>query len=199
MIRPSILSSLALALAASAVSPAAAEDAAAPAAKNPVAVVETSSGVFEVELDQAKAPKSTANFIEYAEAGFYDGTTFHRVIPDFMIQGGGYGPGMQKKDTRAPIPNEADNGLKNTKGTIAMARTADPNSATSQFFINVKDNVFLDHTAPTPQGWGYAVFGKVTKGMGVVETIEAVKTTSKDGMRDVPVEDVIIKKVTIKK
>jgi len=198
MIR-SLIPSLALLLAASIVSPVAAEDAAAPAAKNPVAVVETSSGVFEVELDQAKAPKSTANFVEYAEAGFYDGTTFHRVIPDFMIQGGGYGPGMTKKDTRAPIENEADNGLKNTKGTIAMARTADPNSATSQFFVNTKDNVFLDHTAKTPQGWGYAVFGKVTKGMDVIETIEAVKTTSKDGMRDVPVEDVIIKKVTIKK
>ena len=197
MIRSFIVSSLALLLAsASVVASVAAEEA---AVKNPVAVIETSSGVVEVELDQAKAPKSTANFIEYAEAGFYDGTTFHRVIADFMIQGGGYGPGMQKKETRAPIPNEADNGLKNTKGTIAMARTSDPNSATAQFFINVKDNTFLDHTAKTPQGWGYAVFGKVTKGMDVVETIKSVKTTSKDGMRDDPVEDVNIKKVTIKK
>jgi peptidyl-prolyl cis-trans isomerase B (cyclophilin B) len=198
MIRSFIVSSLALALAsASVVSSAAAEDAA--ASKNPVAVIETSKGVIEVELDAQKAPKSTANFVEYAEAGFYDGTTFHRVIPDFMIQGGGLTPDMQKKETRAPIANEADNGLKNTNGTIAMARTSDPNSATSQFFINTKDNGFLDHTAKTPQGWGYAVFGKVTKGMDVVEVIEAVKTTSKEGQRDVPVEDVLIKKVTIKK
>jgi peptidyl-prolyl cis-trans isomerase B (cyclophilin B) len=198
MIRSLIVSSLAVLLASASLAPSAAAEEAAPT-KNPVAVVETSKGVFEVELDQAKAPKSTANFVEYAEAGFYDGTTFHRVIPGFMIQGGGYGPGMQKKETKAPIPNEADNGLKNTKGTVAMARTNDPNSATSQFFVNVKDNGFLDHTAKTPAGWGYAVFGKVTKGMDVVETIETVKTTSKDGMRDVPVEDVIIEKVTIKK
>jgi peptidyl-prolyl cis-trans isomerase B (cyclophilin B) len=198
MIRSFALSSLTLLLlAAGLATPATAADEA--AAKNPVAVIETSKGVIEVELDAAKAPKSVANFVEYANGGFYDGTVFHRVIPDFMIQGGGLTPDLKKKDTRAPIPNEADNGLKNVNGTIAMARTSDPNSATSQFFINVKDNAFLDHRDKSPQGWGYAVFGKVTKGMEVVEAIEAVPTTVKDGMRDVPVDDVIIKKVTIKK
>ena len=126
--------------------------------------METNKGVITLELDGKKAPETVANFVEYAKAGFYDGTIFHRVIPGFMIQGGGFNTGMKQKSTRAAIKNEADNGLKNATGTIAMARTSDPNSATAQFFINVKDNGFLNYSAPTPQGWGYCVFGKVTDG-----------------------------------
>ncbi|MDX2457992.1 MAG: peptidylprolyl isomerase [Gammaproteobacteria bacterium] len=159
--------------------------------------METSKGVITLELDTKKAPESVENFVAYARAGHYDGTVFHRVIPGFMIQGGGFTPDMQQKSTNQPIKNEADNGLKNDKGTVAMARTNIPDSATSQFFINVKDNGFLNHTSPTPQGWGYAVFGKVTDGMDVVETIENVATANKGGHENVPVTDVIIEKVTV--
>lgn len=158
----------------------------------------TNKGTMILELDAEKAPKSTANFIEYVKAGHYDGTIFHRVIKGFMIQGGGFQPGMAQKPTRAPIENEANNGLKNVTGSIAMARTNDPQSATAQFFINAKDNSFLDYTSPTPQGWGYAVFGKVSQGIEVMQAIEGVATTNKGGMGDVPVEDVVIEKVTIK-
>jgi len=159
--------------------------------------MKTSKGTIVLELYPDKAPETVANFVEYARSGFYDGTIFHRVIPGFMIQGGGFEPDMKQKKTRAPIKNEADNGLSNLTGTIAMARTPDPNSATSQFFINVKDNKFLDYTAPTPQGWGYCVFGKVTEGMDVVHAIEQVPTTTKSGHQDVPVDPVVIEKVTV--
>ena len=159
--------------------------------------METSMGDITLELDGNKAPDTVANFVEYASSGFYDGTIFHRVIENFMIQGGGFDSDMKQKKTNAPIKNEADNGLKNDTGTIAMARTSDPNSATAQFFINVKDNVFLNHTAPTTQGWGYAVFGKVTDGMDVVHAIEKVNTTIRSGMQDVPSETVVINKVTV--
>ena len=159
--------------------------------------METNKGVITLELDREKAPDSVENFVTYAKSGHYDGTIFHRVIPGFMIQGGGFDTSMQQKDTNPPIKNEAANGLKNDKGTVAMARTNVPDSATSQFFINVKDNDFLNHTSPTPQGWGYAVFGKVTDGMDVVESIENVSTANKGGQQDVPVSDVIIEKVTV--
>ena len=159
--------------------------------------MQTNKGTIVLELDAEKAPGTVANFVEYAKAGFYDGTIFHRVIPGFMIQGGGFEPGMQQKQTREPIQNEADNGLKNQVGTIAMARTPNPHSATAQFFINVKDNGFLNHSAPTAQGWGYCVFGKVVEGIDVVHDIEKVATTSRAGHQDVPVEDVVIEKVTV--
>ena len=159
--------------------------------------METNKGVITLELDREKAPDSVENFVTYAKSGHYDGTIFHRVIPGFMIQGGGFDSSMQQKDTNPTIKNEAANGLKNDKGTVAMARTNVPDSATSQFFINVKDNDFLNHTSPTPQGWGYAVFGKVTDGMDVVESIENVATANKGGQQDVPVSDVIIEKVTV--
>ena len=159
--------------------------------------MQTNKGTIVLELDAEKAPATVANFVEYAKSGFYDGTIFHRVIPRFMIQGGGFQPGMTQKAGRDPIKNEADNGLKNDLGTIAMARTSDPNSATAQFFINTKDNSFLNHSAPTSQGWGYTVFGKVTEGMDVVEEIEKGSTSTKSGHQDVPDEDVIIEKVTI--
>lgn len=157
----------------------------------------TNKGTIVLELDAAKAPASTENFLSYVRDGHYDGTIFHRVIPGFMIQGGGFDAGMQQKSTKAPIQNEADNGLKNDLGTVAMARTNDPNSATAQFFINLKNNDFLNHSSPTPQGWGYAVFGKVVEGMDVVQTIEKVATGSKGMHQDVPVEDVVITKATI--
>ncbi len=160
-------------------------------------MMKTSKGTIELELDSAKAPNTVENFVAYAKAGFYDGTVFHRVIPGFMIQGGGFEPGMKQKSTNAPVKNEADNGLKNDTGTIAMARTGDPQSATAQFFINVVDNNFLNHSSPTPQGWGYCVFGKITQGMNVVQAIEKVATTNKNGHGDVPVDDVVIEKVTI--
>jgi len=159
--------------------------------------METNKGVITLELDSGKAPDSVSNFVAYANAGHYDNTVFHRVIPGFMIQGGGFDTSMQQKSTNAPVKNEANNGLKNDKGTIAMARTSDPHSATAQFFINVKDNTFLDFKSETPQGWGYTVFGKVTDGMDVVESIEGVPTGNKNGHQDVPVTDVIITKVTI--
>lgn len=159
--------------------------------------MQTNKGVITLELDGNKAPDTVANFVAYASAGHYDGTIFHRVIPGFMIQGGGFDADMQQKSTNTPIKNEANNGLKNVTGSIAMARTSDPHSASAQFFINVKDNSFLDHSAPTPSGWGYAVFGKVTDGMDVVRTIESVPTGNKSGHQDVPLEAVVIEKVTV--
>jgi peptidyl-prolyl cis-trans isomerase B (cyclophilin B) len=159
--------------------------------------MQTNHGTIVLELDAARAPKTVENFIQYAKDGYYDGTIFHRVIPGFMIQGGGFDASMNQKPTRAPVKNEADNGLKNELGTIAMARTNDPHSATAQFFINVKDNGFLNHSSPTPQGWGYCVFGKVTEGMDVVQAIEKVRTGNKGFHQDVPEEDVIIEKVTV--
>jgi len=159
--------------------------------------MQTNKGTIVLELDAEKAPETVANFVEYAKAGHYDGTIFHRVIPRFMIQGGGFEPGMVQKATRGHIKNEADNGLKNDLGTIAMARTSDPHSATAQFFINTKNNDFLNHSSPTPQGWGYCVFGKVVEGMDVVEAIEKVSTGNHGGHGDVPNEDVIIEKVTV--
>ncbi len=155
----------------------------------------TSKGDILIELDEEKAPISCANFRKYVEDGHYDGTIFHRVINNFMIQGGGFTPDMMQKTTREPIENEAKNGLKNEAGTIAMARTMDPHSATAQFFINVGNNSFLDY--PGQDGWGYAVFGKVTEGMDVVNAIKGVETTSKAGHSDVPAETVVIEKVEI--
>ncbi|AVO40128.1 peptidylprolyl isomerase [Simplicispira suum] len=151
-------------------------------------------GVITLELDQEKAPKSVANFLAYVNKGHYDNTVFHRVIPGFMVQGGGFEPGMNQKPTDAPIENEAQNGLKNANYTVAMARTNDPHSASSQFFINVADNGFLNHTAPSAQGWGYAVFGKVVGGTDVVDKIKAVPTGRKGFHDDVPKDDVVIEK-----
>lgn len=151
-------------------------------------------GVITLELDADKAPKCTANFLAYVNSGHYNNTIFHRVIPGFMVQGGGFEPGMKQKPCNAPIENEANNGLKNNHYTVAMARTSDPHSATAQFFINVADNAFLNHTAPSSQGWGYAVFGKVVAGNDVVDKIKAVKTTRKGYHDDVPVDDVVIEK-----
>jgi peptidyl-prolyl cis-trans isomerase B (cyclophilin B) len=151
-------------------------------------------GVVTLELDQEKAPKTVANFLAYVQKGHYDGTIFHRVIPGFMVQGGGFAPGMVQKNTDAPVENEAQNGLKNDNYTVAMARTSDPHSASAQFFINVADNSFLNHTAPTAQGWGYAVFGKVVGGTEVVDKIKAVKTGRKGFHDDVPKDDVVIEK-----
>ena len=151
-------------------------------------------GVITLELDEAKAPKSVENFLNYVKSGHYDGTVFHRVIKNFMIQGGGFTADMKQKDSDAPIENEAKNGLKNDKYTIAMARTSDPHSATAQFFINTVDNAFLNHTAPNGQGWGYAVFGKVVKGEEVVEAIKKVRTSRKGFHDDVPFDAVVIDK-----
>jgi peptidyl-prolyl cis-trans isomerase B (cyclophilin B) len=151
-------------------------------------------GVITLELDADKSPKSTENFLAYVNKGHYDRTVFHRVIPGFMVQGGGFEPGMSQKSVEAPINNEANNGLKNHKYTVAMARTNDPHSATAQFFINVADNEFLNHTAPSAQGWGYAVFGKVVSGNDVVDKIAAVKTGQRGGHGDVPKDDVILTK-----
>lgn len=158
---------------------------------------ETTMGNFVVELDTEKAPKSSANFEQYVRDGFYNGTIFHRVIDNFMIQGGGFDADMQQKETREPIENEADNGLANDKYTLAMARTQDPNSATAQFFINVKDNAFLNHTAKTVNGWGYAVFGKVVEGTEVIDAIKGVKTGSFGFHQDVPAEQVVILKAYV--
>lgn len=157
----------------------------------------TNHGVITVNLFDEKAPETVANFKEYVKSGHYDGTIFHRVISNFMIQGGGFEAGMKQKTTRGQIKNEANNGLSNKIGTLAMARTMEPHSASAQFFINVKDNDFLDHTAPTVQGWGYTVFGEVVEGMDIVEKIKAVPTTMKSGQQDVPVEDVVIEKAEI--
>ncbi|QBQ97778.1 peptidylprolyl isomerase [Paraburkholderia pallida] len=157
----------------------------------------TNHGVIKLELNAEKAPKTVANFLNYVKNGHYDGTVFHRVIDGFMIQGGGFDAGMKQKPTEAPIENEANNGLKNERGSIAMARTNDPHSASAQFFINVADNDFLNHSSPTPQGWGYAVFGKVVEGLDVVDKIKSVKTGSKGFHQDVPVDDVVIEKAVV--
>ena len=157
--------------------------------------MKTNHGDILIELDEEKAPNTSANFLQYVNDGFYDGTIFHRVIGNFMIQGGGFEPEMQQKSTREPVENEAKNGLSNLTGTIAMARTADPHSATAQFFINVADNKFLDY--PGQDGWGYCVFGKVVEGMDVVNKIKSVDTTIRMGHQDVPHEDVIIEKVEV--
>lgn len=161
--------------------------------ENPVVVMMTSKGEIRIELEQAKAPKTVENFLAYVDEGFYDGTIFHRVISNFMIQGGGFTPKMDQKDTRDPVENEADNGLTNEKGTLAMARTSDPHSATAQFFINAGDtNDFLNHRGKTPQGWGYCVFGRVVGGLDVVEEIRQVSTGSHGTHQDVPEEPVLI-------
>ncbi|OZI46596.1 peptidylprolyl isomerase [Bordetella genomosp. 5] len=157
----------------------------------------TNQGDLVITLDAEKAPKTVENFLGYVKDGFYNGTVFHRVIDGFMIQGGGFEAGMKQKPTKSPIENEANNGLKNDKYTVAMARTSDPHSATAQFFINVGDNDFLNHTAPTPNGWGYAVFGKVTEGTDVVDKIKGVKTGNNGFHQNVPKEDVIIEKAEI--
>jgi peptidyl-prolyl cis-trans isomerase B (cyclophilin B) len=154
----------------------------------------TNLGVIGIELDDKRAPETVKNFLGYVESGFYSNTVFHRVIDGFMIQGGGFEPGMRQKPARPPIKNEAGNGLKNERYTVAMARTNDPHSASSQFFINVKDNGFLNHSAPSPEGWGYCVFGKVVEGQDVVDKIKGVKTGKRGFHSDVPVEDVIIQK-----
>jgi peptidyl-prolyl cis-trans isomerase B (cyclophilin B) len=163
---------------------------------NPTVALETSHGRILLELYPDKAPKTVENFLQYVRSGFFDGTIFHRVIPDFMIQGGGFTSDMRQKPTRTPIQNEADNRVANARGTIAMARTNDPHSATAQFFINLKDNGFLDHTGKHPQGWGYAVFGKVVEGMDVVDKIADVRTTRKGMHENVPAEAVVIEKTT---
>lgn len=157
----------------------------------------TNFGIISIELDAAKAPDTAANFTQYVTDGHYNNTVFHRVIDGFMIQGGGFEPGMKQKPTREPVQNEANNGLKNDRYTVAMARTSAPHSASAQFFINVGDNDFLNHTAPTPQGWGYCVFGKVIDGTDVVDRIRVVKTGSRGMHQDVPVEDVIIEKAEV--
>ena len=160
-------------------------------------LLKTSRGDITVELDETAAPESTRNFLAYVNKGHYDGTVFHRVIKGFMVHGGGFEAGMKQKPTATPITNEADNGLKNRHYTLAMARTNAPHSATAQFFINTADNGFLDHTAPTAQGWGYAVFAKVTAGMDVVDKIRNVKTGNKGPHQNVPLEPVTIKKATL--
>lgn len=157
----------------------------------------TNFGVIGVALDSARAPDTVSNFIDYVRSGFYGNTLFHRVIDGFMIQGGGFEPGMRQKTGRSPIKNEASNGLKNDSYTIAMARTSEPHSASSQFFINVKNNDFLNHSAPSPQGWGYCVFGKVVEGQEVVDKIKRVKTAKRGPHADVPVEDVIIERAEV--
>lgn len=164
---------------------------------NTVIEMKTTFGVITLELDGEKAPKTVENFIRYASEGFYDGTIFHRVIDNFMIQGGGFDADMQQKETAEPVENEADNGLKNDRGTIAMARTMDPHSATAQFFLNVKDNDFLNHSGKNMQGWGYTVFGKVTDGDAVLDKIRSVETGNKSGHQDVPKESVVIESVTV--
>jgi len=164
---------------------------------NPRVLLSTSHGDIILELDQEKAPISSENFLAYAADGHFDGTIFHRVIPGFMIQGGGFTADMRQKSTKAPIANEADNGLKNGRGTIAMARTSDPHSATSQFFINLTDNAFLDHKGKTPQGWGYAVFGEVVEGMEVVDAIARVATGTSGPHSDVPREPAVLDRVSL--
>ncbi len=164
------------------------------AQKPPKVELETSEGKIVIELFPEKAPATVANFLSYVKSGFFDGTLFHRVIPGFMIQGGGYSEGMGTKETLPPIKNEADNGLKNERGTVAMARTNDPHSATGQFFINLVNNGFLDHQGKNAKGWGYAVFGKVVEGMDAVDKISKVKTGTQGGFQDVPLKPVLIKK-----
>lgn len=165
--------------------------------KSKLVTLQTNHGAITIELDFVHAPKTAENFLAYAKSGFYDGTIFHRVINGFMIQGGGFDADMQQKPTRATVENEASKELPNSRGTIAMARTSDPHSATAQFFINVADNKFLNHTAKTNDGWGYCVFGKVTEGMDVVDKIKAVSTTSRSGHQDVPAETVVIEKAIV--
>ena len=166
--------------------------------ENATVTMTTSKGKIRIQLFGDKAPKSVTNFLSYVRSGHYDGTIFHRVIDNFMIQGGGFTPSLEKKATKAPIENEADNGLTNDRGTIAMARTMMPHSATAQFFINVKDNTFLNHTAKTTRGWGYTVFGKVIEGMDVVDKIKSVKTGRKGPFpKDVPVEDIVIERLEV--
>ena len=159
--------------------------------------LETSEGGIVLELDDENAPESVKNFVQYVRDGHYDNTIFHRVIDGFMVQGGGMSPGMKQKPTRAPIANEAANGLKNRKYSVAMARTSDPHSATAQFFINVADNEFLDYKGPSPQGWGYAVFGKVVEGKEIVDKLKGVATGNKGGHGDVPLQDVVIEKAVV--
>jgi peptidyl-prolyl cis-trans isomerase B (cyclophilin B) len=159
--------------------------------------LETSKGKIRIELDDEKAPESARNFVEHVKSGHYDGTVFHRVIKGFMVQGGGFEPGMRQKPSGTPIRNEANNGVKNKRYTLAMARTSDPHSATAQFFINATDNEFLNFKSETPQGWGYAVFGKVVQGTEVVDAIESVQTGRKSGHDDVPLEDVTIIRATV--
>ncbi|MCQ8897189.1 peptidylprolyl isomerase [Limnobacter humi] len=159
--------------------------------------LKTNFGDITITLDAEKAPATVANFLDYAKSGFYSNTIFHRVINGFMIQGGGFEPGMKQKPTKDPVKNEANNGLKNEKYTVAMARTNDPHSATAQFFINTENNEFLNFKSPTPQGWGYCVFGKVTEGMDVVDKIVTVRTASKGFHQDVPAEDVVIQSVEV--
>ena len=166
---------------------------------NPRILLETSKGVIVLELDPKAASNTVENFLSYVRDGFYDGTIFHRVIKGFMIQGGGFTEAMQQKSTHAPIMNEADNGLQNKRGTVAMARTMDPHSATAQFFINTVDNSFLDHKGKTSNGWGYCVFGKVIEGMHAVDTIESVSTTTKAGHSDVPSAPVTIERAIVEK
>lgn len=167
--------------------------------QNPQVTIETSKGKIVLELYPDKAPKTVENFLVYVNSGHYDDTIFHRVIPNFMIQGGGFTPNMKQKPTKKPVTNEADNGLQNNRGTIAMARTQDPHSATAQFFINTVDNDFLNHRGKDPRGWGYAVFGQVVRGMDVVDAISKVKTGTRGGLRDIPVEPVVILKVSVSK
>jgi cyclophilin family peptidyl-prolyl cis-trans isomerase len=169
---------------------------AADAPTHPRVALETSKGRIVLELYPDKAPKTVANFLQYVKSGHYNGVIFHRVIDGFMIQGGGFTPDMTQKPTKPPIQNEADNGLRNDRGTIAMARTADPNSASAQFFINTVNNDSLNHRSKTPQGWGYTVFGKVVEGMDVVDAIAKVATGNRGGNQNVPTEPVIIKKAT---
>jgi cyclophilin family peptidyl-prolyl cis-trans isomerase len=175
----------------------AAETAAAPTGTNPMLEMRTSLGTMKIELYPDKAPKTVENFLQYTREGFYDGTVFHRVISGFMIQGGGFTPDMSEKETRAPIENEASNGLKNVRGSLAMARTGDPHSASSQFFINTVDNPFLDFTAETVQGFGYAVFGQVVEGLETLDAIKKVSTGSRRGQDDVPVAPVVIESVRV--
>lgn len=163
--------------------------------ENPMLRMTTNFGVIEIEMFPDEAPKTTANFMQYVDEGFFDGLIFHRVIPGFMIQGGGFEPAMKQKPNRSPIENEADNGLKNERGTLSMARTNDPHSATSQFFINLKDNDFLDYKAKNANGWGYAVFAKVVSGMDVVDKIAQTPTGNAGGHGDVPLDDAVIEKV----
>lgn len=159
----------------------------------------TSHGLIVLELNAAKAPKTVENFLTYVQEGFYDGTLFHRVIDRFMIQGGGFLPGMRQKSARPPIQNEANNGVRNERGTIAMARTRDPHSASSQFFINVVDNDFLNYSSSTPEGWGYCVFGRVKDGMEVVDRIKGMATSTQDGHQNVPVVDILVQKMEVTK
>jgi cyclophilin family peptidyl-prolyl cis-trans isomerase len=165
------------------------------AGDNPKIEMDTTNGKIVLELYAHKAPKTVKNFLAYLDAGFYDGTIFHRVIPGFMIQGGGFTADMKKKDTRPPIDNEADNGLRNERGTIAMARTSNPHSATAQFFINTVNNDFLNYRNKSPQGWGYAVFGRVVEGMAVVDAISEVRTGTRGAFRDVPTDSIVITRV----